>query len=299
MSLQWACLPERGTTPALKLIFWIGVHIGRWAGRLLLYPITLYFLLTAVSARRGSRLYLQHVLSRSPNLWDVFRHIHCFAVTILDRVYLMTGQFERFDIRLYNSQLIVDQLKSSQGCILLGSHLGSFETLRVLGVLCGRLPLKVLMNIDHNQAITNFLHTLNPDIANTTIPIRGPETLLKVQESLAQGFMIGTLGDRVVANDKITRCHFLGVETSFPAGPMLLASLMKCRVILAFALYRGGNHYDVHFELLTDLVSVDRTQRQRDIQYWTQRYVDRLEHYTRSAPYNWFNFYDYWKNDGA
>jgi len=25
-----------------------------------------------------------------------------------------------------------------------------------------------------------------------------------------------------------------------------------------------------------------------------QKYVERLEHYCRLAPYNWFNFYDYW-----
>jgi predicted LPLAT superfamily acyltransferase len=25
-----------------------------------------------------------------------------------------------------------------------------------------------------------------------------------------------------------------------------------------------------------------------------QRYVSRLEHHTRRAPYNWFNFYQFW-----
>ena len=28
-----------------------------------------------------------------------------------------------------------------------------------------------------------------------------------------------------------------------------------------------------------------------------QRYADRLEHYTRLAPDNWFNFYDFWGED--
>jgi len=30
-----------------------------------------------------------------------------------------------------------------------------------------------------------------------------------------------------------------------------------------------------------------------------QRYADRLAHYARLAPYNWFNFYDYWEEDGS
>jgi len=26
-----------------------------------------------------------------------------------------------------------------------------------------------------------------------------------------------------------------------------------------------------------------------------RRYAERLEHYCRIAPYNWFNFYDFWR----
>ena len=53
MSQQWARLPERGNLLALRLIRWIALHIGRSTGRVLLYPITLYFLMTATAARRG------------------------------------------------------------------------------------------------------------------------------------------------------------------------------------------------------------------------------------------------------
>jgi predicted LPLAT superfamily acyltransferase len=74
---------------------------------------------------------------------------------------------------------------------------------------------------------------------------------------------------------------------------------MQCPVILFFGLYRGGNRYEVHFERLAEVITTNRRRRQEDIRYWTQRYVDRLEYYARSAPYNWFNFYNYWdKDDG-
>ena len=32
----------------------------------------------------------------------------------------------------------------------------------------------------------------------------------------------------------------------------------------------------------------------RLLESWMQRYVTRLEHYARLAPYNWFNFYSFW-----
>ncbi len=297
MNRSWARLPERGNPLVLRLILWIALHIGRPVGRALLYPITLYFLATAMAARRGSRLFLRRALGREPGWREVFRHIHCFAATILDRVYFLTGRLKHFEIQLFGDQLILDQVASGQGCLLLGSHLGSFEALRATGVTLRRFPIKILMNTSHNRAITRFLNALNPALAQAIIPIGGPDTLLRVQESVEQGCMVGVLGDRVAAGEKTVRVRFFDQETAFPAGPLLLAALADCPVILFFGLYRGGRRYEIHFERLAERIALDRPRRQEQLAVWVQRYADRLEHYARLAPYNWFNFYDYWEEE--
>ena len=91
---------------------------------------------------------------------------------------------------------------------------------------------------------------------------------------------------------------FFGEEVDFPAAPLVMAALAGCPVILFFGLYLGGNRYQVHFEPLAERIVLDRRQRQEQLGVWVQRYADRLERYTRLAPYNWFNFYDYWREDG-
>jgi predicted LPLAT superfamily acyltransferase len=297
MSQQWAQLPERGNSLVLRLIVWITLHLGRPVGRALLYPITLYFLVTATAARRGSWLFLRRALGREPGWREVFRHIHCFAATILDRVYFLTGRLRPFKIEIFGDRWIVDQAASGQGCILLGSHLGSFEALRAIGLILRHFPIKILMNTAHNRGITGFLNTLNPALAQTIIPIGGPDTLLRVQESVARGCMVGVLGDRVVAGEKTVRVRFFDRETAFPAGPLLLAALADCPVILFFGLYRGGHRYEIHFERLAERIALDRNRRQEQLAVWVQRYADRLEHYARLAPDNWFNFYDYWEEE--
>jgi predicted LPLAT superfamily acyltransferase len=290
---RWADLPERGTPTSLRLIDWIAVHIGRWAARLLLYPITLYFLISGNSAWRVSHEYLKRVRGRPTHWWHVFRHFHCFAATILDRTYLLRGEFEHFDVTLHQKEILHRQLESGKGCILLGSHLGSFEVLRTLGITHD-FPLKVLMDIEHNEKITRFLDNLNQEIASTVIVPDRPETLLRVKESLDAGFVIGMLGDRVSGAGRTTQCQFLGAPATFPAGPILLAAIMRCSVILFFGLYRGGNRYEIQFEHFAQEINLDRDRRAGDVQHWTQRYVERLEHYVRLAPYNWFNFYPFW-----
>ncbi len=293
-AVHWTGLPERGTRMSLRSLAWIATHIGRRAARLLLYPITFYFVVTARAARQTSYEYLKQIRGCPVRWWHVFRHFHCFAATILDRIYLLRGEFQRFDVKLHGKNILHDRMGSGKGCILLGSHLGSFEVLRALGVMQRNFPLKVLMDPTHNQNITGFFDALNPVVASTVIAPDRADTLLAVRESLDAGFFVGTLGDRVSSGDKTTRCQFLGRPAAFPVGPVVLAAMTHCPVILFFGLYRGKNRYEIYFEHFADEITLNRDRRAEEIQLWMQRYAARLEHYTRLAPYNWFNFYPFW-----
>ncbi len=291
---RWVSAPERGTPASLGVIAWIAERAGRPLARLLLCPITIYFLITAHEARRASREFLKRARGGSVHWWNVLRHFYYFAATILDRVYLLRGEFGRFCVTIHGKEVLQRQNENGKGCILLGSHLGSFEVLRALGVMQGGFSLKVLMDTAHNQNISRFLDGLNPMIAGTVIAPDRPDTLIRARESLDAGSFVGMLGDRVFGADKTTRCDFLGAPTTLPSGPMLLAAMMHCPVILFFGLYRGGNRYDIHFEHFADEIVLNREHRAEEIQSWMQRYVARLEHYARLAPYNWFNFYSFW-----
>ena len=293
---RWVDLRERGTPASLEAIAWIALRLGRWIARLLLYPVIVYFVITADVARRASYEFLRRARGYSVHWWHVFRHFYCFAATILDRVYLLRGEFERFRVTIHGRELLQRQVETGKGGILLGSHLGSFEVLRALGVIERGFPLKVLMDTVHNRNITRFLDALNPGIAGTVIAPDRPDTLIRVRESLDAACFVGMLGDRVFGAEKTTRCRFLGAPATFPAGPIVLAAMMHCPVILFFGLYRGGNRYDIHFEHFAEEIILDREHRAEEIQFWMQRYVARLEHYARLAPYNWFNFYPFWDN---
>jgi len=280
----------------LHTIRWIAMHLGRPTARMILYPITLYFLLFAPAARRASRDYLQRVRVQRVHWWHVARHIHHFSATILDRVFLLTGKYACLDIRTHNLERLQQQLDARTGCILLGSHIGSFEVLRALGVCQQRLAVKILMQEAHNETITRILHTLNPDISETVIQSGDVDVLLQVHEYLQQGYLIGMLGDRVIDSRKTVRCRVLGSEATLPAGPILAAAALKVPVMLFFGIYQGGNRYDIFFEEFADRVTVDRKQREPDLQAWLQNYADRLSYQARIHPYNWFNFYDFWES---
>ena len=300
MSKHWQDSKERSTPFTLLTIRWIALHLGRPVARLLLYPITLYFLLFATAPRRASMQYLTRVLKRQANWLDCAKHIHTFASTILDRVYLLTGQFSKLDISFPAENIPLTYSKNGQGCLLLGSHIGSFEVLRSYAVSNYPLPIKILMYEQQAPMMVQVLNALNADVADTLISLDGsPSGLLKVKEAIDSGTTVGLLGDRILGegNDKTVICSLLGEPVKMSTAPVLLASALKVPLIVFFGIYLGGNRYKIRFELLVEEVTLNRKTRQKDIQAYTQKYVDILEKQMLETPYNWFNFYDYWQKD--
>lgn len=297
MSRRWLGQRERGSLFLMRLIIWIALHIGRRAGRVLLYPICAYFVLFSIRARQASRDFLSRVQGSHVGLADVFRHYHTYAATLLDRVYLLTGKHDTFHLEVHGAERLQELVEQNRGCLLLGSHMGSFEILRVLGILEKRLPIKVLFYEQNSQKISSLLNALNPDIAASVIHANSFNAMLEINECLEQGYLIGIMGDRLVNGGKPVTCRFLGEQAQLPAGPLLLAHTLKVPVVLCFGLYRGDRRYEIHLEWLADKINLDHKTRDGDLQRWAQAYAARLEHYCRLAPYNWFNFYDFWEKD--
>jgi len=291
---DWKGHSERSNPFTLKLICWIALNVGRNVARFFLYPITIYFFITSPKVIRSSKNYFRRVNKSNASLKTVFKHIHHFSATILDRVYFLTDQHDRFDINIVGHEIIEELMAKKQGAILLGTHHGSFEVLRSLVNKDKNIPLKVLMYRDHNQMITRILDELNPDVAATVINLADANALLEMQEAVKNGNFVGMLGDRVTEGERSTECILLNDKVKFPSSPILLASILKVPVILFYGIYHGGNRYDIHIELLSENIKIERKNRDHDVQVWTQKVVSRLEHYIHISPYNWFNFYDFW-----
>ncbi len=294
---NWKESAERSNSFTIKIICWIALNIGRPAARVILYPITAYFFITSPKVIRASKYYFSRIHGSKVSFITVIKHIHHFSATILDRVFFLTDQHEKFNITIYGQEILDKYMTQGNGGILLGSHHGSFEVLRSLAIKTHNVRLKVLMYREHNQMITRILDKLNPDVAETVINLADNDALLQMQQAINEGFFVGMLGDRVTEGERKTECVLLNDKVNFPSGPMLMASILKVPVVLFYGLYQGGNRYDLHIELLTDGLNIERKNRQQAVQHWTQQYVSRLEQHIIKSPYNWFNFYDFWNDE--
>jgi predicted LPLAT superfamily acyltransferase len=297
LSTAWREAPERGTARSVALMARLTLRLGRGATRCLLPPLCLYYYATAPAARRASRQFLGRALGREAGTGDVLRHYHAFASTMHDRLLLAGGRVDALDIALSGVAEVESLLKAGRGCLLVGSHLGSFEVLRALGKVQGR-PISAVMHEANARNMQEVFSRLAPDVQQRVITSGQPDTMLRIKECLERGEMVGMLGDRPLGGERSASIPFLGAPARFPLGPWLLA-VLGCPIALFFGLYHGGARYELRLEAFSPGEHAPREQRDAAVQRLLERYVARLEHHARRAPYNWFNFYDFWQAGGA
>jgi predicted LPLAT superfamily acyltransferase len=293
LEAAWLQQPERGTVFAIRLIVGLALLLGRRVARVLLVPVALHFLIFADKARDASRDYLQRVLDRPVRFRHLFRHYFTFATVALDRFFLLKERYHLYRITIQGEELVRDILASGKGCLLLGAHMGSFEVLRALGTR-NHVEMGLVMYEENARMINNVARAINPELAKCIIPLGRFDSMLKVQERLQSNQWVGILGDRTLDAEAMQPVQFLGEEALLPNAPFRIALMLKCPVVLMLGLYRGGNRYEVHFEQLFDGAQVSRGERALAVEEAVQRFATRLEHYCKDAPYNWFNFYDFW-----
>jgi predicted LPLAT superfamily acyltransferase len=293
---EWRRRPERGSLAALRVMAFLSLRLGRQLSRLFLYLIAGYFFLFAPKGRRAMRDYLRRALGREPRAADRFRQILTFATAIHDRIYLFAERYEEFDVSLSGEPLMEEVVAAGGGAILMGAHMGSFELLRWIGERRAGFGLALAMYEDNARKVNAMLAALAPRHPPEIIAVGRLDAMLKIRARLDQNALVGMLADRSFGNEGVLPVTFLGATAYLPTGPMRAAAMLRRRVIFMLGLYRGANRYHVVFEPLADFSSTAPGQRQAAIEAAITRYAALLEQYCRSDPYNWFNFFDFWRS---
>ena len=288
---EWATRRERGSVPLIRLMVWITLRLGRPVARMVLWPVCAWFFLCAPRARKASRQWLTRVLGRPATPRDGWRHVWCFAECVLDRVLLLNDRMDLFEISMHGEDSLTGVRARHGGVFLFGAHLGSFEALRATGRALGETRISLAMYEDNARKTNMVLNAINPALVVDIIGLGRPGSMLAIRERLEEGHLVGVLADRGLNSERRLTIPFLGKPARFPVGPFRLAAILKRPIVFMVGLYRGDGRYEIHFDVIGE---PDGRAGDQAVEETMRRYVALLEHYCRSAPYNWFNFYEFW-----
>jgi predicted LPLAT superfamily acyltransferase len=282
--------------------------MGRAVGRAVLTPVAAYFYLTGGAQRRASRDYLRRVwqagfLPHRPGLVDGFRHFLTFSWAALDKIVAWSGGIKREDVDGVGgskgaSDVLAEARRSGRGALILTAHLGNPEVVRAIASMSGGFRINVLVHTVHAEMFNRVVQRFAPDSPVRLMQVTDIDLgmAMRLSAAVERGEWIVMTGDRVAVKERdmsSVPVDFLGASAPFAAGPYILASALRCPVYTLFCLQQN-KRYTVEFELFADPVELPRGQRPEAIGRYAQTFALRLERALARAPFQWFNFYDYW-----
>ena len=303
---SWATTRERGSLALMQLtVFGLKV-LSRPLVTPFVYAVTLYFFLFGKRAREVSLDYLRRIEHECPHSGlaatrrTAYRHFVAFAQAILDKLDAWAGRLDHGEVVFENLEGLRAAAASGRGVLVIGSHLGNLEVCRALARLTGRVRLNILVHTRHAAYFNRMLAMSGAsEVELLQVTDFSVGTALALKERIERGEWVVIAGDRVpVHGGRTVDVRLLGGMAPLPVGPYVLAALLDCPVHLLFCLRRSG-HNHVYFEPFAARVSLPRQARREALAREAQRFADRLEHYIRLEPLQWFNFYPFWHECGS
>jgi predicted LPLAT superfamily acyltransferase len=268
---------------------------------MLLVPIVLYFFATDGRGRRASLEYLARLqrwcsAAPSPTLRQSFLHYLEFGQTLLDRLLLWQGRREEFQLLVQGREYLETERPS--GMVLLGAHLGSFDVLRALATDL-KHPIHVVMFRAHAQRINRVFREVSSDSDLRVIELAPGDIngVLQLKAHINRGEHLALLADRHPPGGKERVCSvpFLGENAPFPQSPWILASLMRCPVLMTLAVRTAPRSYRIVVRPIAEQIVLSRKNREEQLRPHVTVYARQLEELCRQYPRQWFNYFNFWQ----
>lgn len=307
---HWARQQERGSAFFLQLTAWLVKHSPSWLLAVCARVVVAYFFITSPTQRQHIRAYQRRLrqtfpLVVLPRTLPVWRQFLAFAHAITDRFAVWQNAIHYADLRVDDADGVYEdiQLSAQQqqaGAILVCSHLGNVEICRALVNHHPKFVLNVLVYSAHARAFNQAMQSAGADGMNLIQVTDLDATLmLDLQRRLARGEWLAIAADRVpVRGEKTVSASFLGDVAEFPQGPWLMAGLLRAPLITVFC-HRQQGHYNLHLRRFAAAPQWQRHTRSTVVAALAQRFANVLATECARVPLQWFNFYDFWNDDGS
>lgn len=304
---NWARLRERGASWGPALLGFFYRAFGRGFCVAAMTPAIAYFYITGARQRRASIAYLRRIWAFSgrpgrPGLWHAFRHFFAFGESLVDRFGAWIGHVDRLHVDAIDGAAFDAMRADRRGTLILSAHVGATEIVRAIASRYQARPISVVIHSPHAAGYNKLIQRFAPKSQVKLIQAAEFDVAaaMVISQAIERGEWVVMMGDRLPVDGgrgRAIMADFLGAQAAFPQGPFVLASALRCPVYTLFCVRRGGR-YQAEVALLSDGEAAPRKERDAALAALVDRYARTLEGLLQKAPYQWFNFYDYWAANG-
>lgn len=223
------------------------------------------------------------------SLKELYCHYYVFGQTLIDKVAMKGGMTGRYNYKFDNYDRFLEILNSGQGVVMIGAHIGCWESGAGFFGKYGKKINIVKFEAEHKEIkkVLDENTGREDDYKIIAINKDAIEAMLQMKIALNNGEYICFNGDRFVDKERACISNFLGSPAAFPSGPFKIASKCRVPVIFYYAMREPDYTYRFIFEEpeLEGRVSAEKL---------IEDYTESLENIIKRYPRQWFNFYDFW-----
>ncbi|MBX9745497.1 MAG: lipid A biosynthesis acyltransferase [Hyphomonadaceae bacterium] len=299
---HWAEESERGQAWGPMLMGFIYRVLGRTICLVVMAPVIFYFYVAGARQRRASLDYLARVWRvqgrpGKPSHWHGLTHFFAFGESLVDKFGAWTGRIDRVDVDAIDGGNFEVMRNDLRGSLIISAHVGATEIVRALASRYQRRRITIVIHSAHARHYNALIERFAPQSQVSLVQAAEFDVAVAMSLSAAieRGEWVVIMGDRMPVrhSERGVVANFLGSPALFPSGPFVLAGALRCPVYTLFCSKQNGRHR-VSVSLLSDGVSLGRRNRDAALGALVHDYAAALEALVLSAPYQWFNFYDYW-----
>lgn len=218
---------------------------------------------------------------------------HCqFSQVVIDKFAMYAGKNFRMEIK--GIEHFQQLAKEPESFIMLSSHVGNYE---IAGYTLSSeyKPLNALVFFGEKASVMDNRNKLFAGTNTKMIAIR-PDMghLFEIDQALQNGEIVSMPADRLLGSQKKLQLPFLNGTATFPYGPFSITTLRGLNVVAIHVMKQSARTYRIYVTPL----SYDReAPRQQQIQELSHQYVAEVQRMVEHYPTQWYNYFEFWKND--
>jgi KDO2-lipid IV(A) lauroyltransferase len=184
---------------------------------------------------------------------------------------------------------VEDVMSNGKGAVMVTGHIGNWE-LAGAYVAARGIPLDAIVRGMANPLFDAYINRTRQDIGMTIV--HDSEAVRRTPRSLRAGRAVAFVADQGVLGLASTFVPFFGRPAKTPRGAAVFALRFEVPVLFVVALRQPNGRYRVVVERIEARQTGDKD---RDVDAIVARFTERLEHWVRVVPEQYFWQHRRWK----
>ena len=278
-----------GSPLGVKFVIALYDIFGYKAAKVVVFIVALFYTLISQQKRQEMRNYYEAV-GVPANLVSYFKHVYAFSLTIFDRFISNEGIQEQLNVERINLHAF-ESLQKTGGMLIFSHHGNWAQSFKIFQ------SYDITLNIIGDEIIDENLHKLeSASDENKRINIislkNGMQAMLDIAHALQNNEVVIIMVDRVQEANKTVEVDFLGRKTLLHSGGFEIAIMRKAPILACDIVRLGDQKIRIMF---SDIIVTSRMKKAEKLQDLAQQYANFLDRVVREHPWQWFNFFDFWR----